>query len=132
MNSNSQIPSDRKYLHISLHLCDEHHGECNCVVVGVRIGESSLDFRLVSGCGTHPEMLQVGVRYEHEINPFHYFPQRFQQGRVKVDIPPAVQQDRHATNLGCDAAGGCYGDVSRMGKCSVLNPIFDQQCLPIG
>lgn len=104
--------------------CDEHHGECNCVVVEVSRDLRFLKFGLVSICGTHPEMLQVGVGDEHEINPFHNFPQRFEQGRVEVDIPSAVQQDRHATDLGCDAAGSCYGKGSNIAACSTLNPIF--------
>ena len=44
-------------------------------------------------------MFQVGVGDEHQINALHHGNQRLQQGRVEVDVPPAVQQDCYAADL---------------------------------
>lgn len=48
---------------------------------------------------TYPQVLEVRVRNEHEVNALHDIAQRFQQLRVEMDVPPAVQHDSYAADL---------------------------------
>lgn len=61
-------------------------------------------------------MLKVGVGNKDEVHALHNLAERLEQRRVEVDIPSAVQQDRHAADLINETIGGSEWDgLSRGG-----------------